>query len=351
MALLGGLRADQLIGDLTSQPDPGSPAAMKTVERLKKLGPKVIPRIIDALAMSDKKHTMVFVDILASYVNDKTLKFYQEGLADGGERVVSGTAWALSSANNYNANALLDFFDDKEVSKPALIEILKVHKDDLSVHDLLRRAYELEPKEKAALFRIIEDIITEDMVPDLINRMSGKDPAIKIHIMKLLGRFEREDIIRALEGQLTDPNKLVRSAALDALSRRDGNINIDKVAGLLQDPDLEVQNKAVDVIVKINHPDTIKYLVPALKVESEYTRMSAVPRSPSRRRSRRSHVPRDGSFARAAEGASTDTWSWRSGRIPERDSSSRARCAGRLFRNSSYRTSKRVSVTRWRADP
>jgi serine/threonine-protein kinase len=276
MALLGGLRADQLIGDLTSQPDPGSPAAMKTVERLKKLGPKVIPRIIDALAMSDKKHTMVFVDILASYVNDKTLKFYQEGLADGGERVVSGTAWALSSANNYNANALLDFFDDKEVSKPALIEILKVHKDDLSVHDLLRRAYELEPKEKAALFRIIEDIITEDMVPDLINRMSGKDPAIKIHIMKLLGRFEREDIIRALEGQLTDPNKLVRSAALDALSRRDGNINIDKVAGLLQDPDLEVQNKAVDVIVKINHPDTIKYLVPALKDESEYTRRSAV---------------------------------------------------------------------------
>jgi serine/threonine-protein kinase len=276
MAILGGFRADQLIGDLTSQVDPSSPAAMKTVERLKKIGPKVIPRVIDALAMSDKKHTMVFVDILASYVNDKTLKFYQEGLADGAERVVSGTAWALSSANNYNANTLLEFFDDKEVSKPALIEILKVHKDGLSVHELLRRAYELEPKEKAALFRIIEDIISEDMVPDLINRMSGKDPAIKIHIMNLLGRFERDDIIRSLEGQLTDPNKLVRSAALDALSKRKGNINIDKVAGLLQDPDLEVQNKAVDVIVRINHPDTIKYLVPALKDESEYTRRSAV---------------------------------------------------------------------------
>jgi HEAT repeat protein/tRNA A-37 threonylcarbamoyl transferase component Bud32 len=276
MAILGGFRADQLIGDLTSAADPSSPKVQKTVDRLKKIGPKVIPRVIDALAMSDKKHTMVFVDILASYVNDKTLKFYKDGLADGAERVVSGTAWALSSANNYNANSLLEFFDEKEVSKPALIEILKVHKDNLSVHELLRRAYELEPKEKAALFAIIEDVIKAEMVPDLINRMGGKDPAIKIHLMNLLSRFERDDINRALEMQLTDTNKIVRSAALQALSTRKGNISIEKIARLLQDPDLEVQNKAVDVIVKINHPDTIKYLVPAMKDESEYTRRSAV---------------------------------------------------------------------------
>ena len=65
-----------------------------------------------------------------------------------------------------------------------MIEVLKVHKNNLSVHELLRRAYELEPKEKAALFAIIEDIIKPEMVPDLINRMGGKDPAIKIHLMQ-----------------------------------------------------------------------------------------------------------------------------------------------------------------------
>jgi serine/threonine-protein kinase len=276
MAILGGFRADQLIGDLTSEPDPQSASAQKTVERLKKLGPKVIPRIIDALAMSDKKHTMVFVDILASYVNDKTLRYFKDGLADGGERVVSGTAWALSSSSNFNANALLDFFDESEVSKPHLIEVLKVHKQDLSVHELLRRAYELEPKEKAALFAIIEESVTEDMVPDLINRMSGKDPIIKMHLMQLLARFQRDDINRALEGQLRDTNKFVRSAALEALGKRGGEINVDKVASLLHDPDLEVQNKAVDVIVKANHPETVKFLVSALKDESEYTRRSAV---------------------------------------------------------------------------
>jgi len=276
VSLLGGFRADQLIGELNSQPDPSSPAAQKIVERLKKIGPKVIPRIIEALAMSDKNHTMAFVDVLASQVSDKTLKYYMDGLADGGDRVVKGTAWALSSSHNYNPNSLLDFFDEPEVSKPALIEVLSVHKRDLSVHDLLRRAYEMEPSEKAALFKIIEDSVTIDMVPDLIARMGGKDPAIKIHLMKLLAQFNKDDINRALEMQLKDSNKLVRSAALSALAQREGPVDIKRVSALLQDPDIEVQNKAVDVIVKINHPETIKYLIAALKDENEYARRAAV---------------------------------------------------------------------------
>ena len=276
MAILGGFRADQLISQLVGETDANSPAAHKLVERLKKIGPKVIPRVIDALAMSDKSHTIVFVDILASYVSDKTLKFYKDGLSDGGERVVKATAWALSSSNNFNVNALLDFFDDKEVSKPALLEVLKVHKADLSVHDLLRRAYELEPKEKAALFAIIDSVVTADMVPDLIARMGGKDPVVKIHLINLLSKFDKSGINQALEMQLKDTSRMVRSAALGALGERNGNINIEKITSLLLDPDLEVQNKAVDVIVKINHPETVKYLVAALKDESEYTRRSAV---------------------------------------------------------------------------
>ena len=276
MAILGGFRADQLITQLISENDTASANAQKLTERLKKLGPKVIPKAIDALALSDRTHQMLFVDILASQVSDKTLKLYKEGLADGGERVVSGTAWALSSSNNYNANALLDFLDEPEVSKPALIEILKVHKHNLSVHDLLRRAYELDSKEKAALFKIIEEIVSEDMVPDLIARMGGKDPTIKIHLINLLARFQHPEINHALEMQLGDGNKQVRSAALGALAQRGGGVDIAKVAKLLLDPDLDVQNKAVDVLVKLNHPETIKYLVPALKDESEYTRRAAV---------------------------------------------------------------------------
>ncbi|MEM6511875.1 MAG: HEAT repeat domain-containing protein [Pseudomonadota bacterium] len=276
MGFFGGFRADSLIAELVAMPDPSVPGAQKTIDKIKGTGPKAIPKVIDALALSDKTHTMVLVDILAAMANDKTLEQYREGLADGNERVVSGTAWALSSSTDYNANKLLDFFDDGEVSKNALIEVLRVHKEDLSVHELLQRAYDLEPKEKAAVFKIIEDMVKSDMVPDLIARMGGKDPVIKMHLMQLLTRFDRSDIVRALEGQLKDPNKMVRAAALKALATRGKNLNIQPVADCLLDPDLDVQSKAVDVLVKVNSPDTIQYLIPALKDENEYARRAAV---------------------------------------------------------------------------
>jgi HEAT repeat protein len=276
MSFLASFRSDQLLAQLVAQEETSSPAAKKIIAKLKTAGNRAVPKIIDALAMTDKTHTMVLVDILGELVNDKNLDMYREGLADGNERVVSGTAWALSSSTVYNPNALLDFFDDDEVSKAALIDVLRVHKQDLSVHDLLRRAYECDSKEKAAIFKIIEEIIKPEMVPDLIARMGGKDPVIKMHLMNLLAKFDKPEITNALEMQLKDPNKMVRSTALSALGTRGGKINIDKIAAVLTDPDLDVQNKAVDVLIKANHPDTVKYLVNALKDESEYARRAAV---------------------------------------------------------------------------
>ena len=276
MSLLGAFRADQLISQLAAEPQPDSRAAQNLIAKIKKIGPKVIPKAIDALALSDKSHTMVFVDILTSLVSDKTLEAYREGLADGNERVVSGTAWALSSSINYNVNHLLDFFDDPEVSKHSLIEILRVHKQDLSVHDLLQRAYEIDPKESGELFKIIEEIVKPEMVPDLVARMGGKDPYIKIHLIGLLGRFNKPEVNQALEIQLRDTHKLVRSAALSALASRGADVNIAAVSRLLLDQDLDVQSKAVDMLVQMKHPDTVKYLADALKDDSEYARRAAV---------------------------------------------------------------------------
>ena len=276
MSLLGGFRADQQINALIAEQDPDSDNARKLTQKLKNSGPKSIPKIIDALALSDKSHTMMFVDILSALVSDKSIESFREGLADGNERVVSGTAWALSSSTDYNANKLLDFFDDPEVSKPALIEILRVHKDDLSVHELLQRAYELDTKEKAALFRIIEDMVKPEMLPDLIARMGGKDPIVKIHLINLLAMYDRTEVNRALEAQLKDNNKMVRSAALSALGNRKEGINIEAVAKLLLDQDLDVLNKAVEMLIQLQHPNTVEYLAPALKDESEYARRAAV---------------------------------------------------------------------------
>ena len=276
MSFLASFRSENVLSQLIAEPDPSSDKARQLVEKLKKAGNKAVPKIIDALALSDKSHTMVLVDVLGALVNDKNLDLYREGLADGNDRVVSGTAWALSSSTDYNPNSLLDFFDDEEVSKAALIEILRVHKQDLSVHELLQRAYDCEPREKAAIFKIIEDTVRPEMVPDLIARMGGKDPVVKVHLMNLLARFDKPEISQALEMQLKDPNKMVRSAALSAMGSRADAINIEKIARVLTDGDLDVQSKAVDVLIKANHPETVKFLVPALKDESEYARRAAV---------------------------------------------------------------------------
>jgi HEAT repeat protein len=276
VSILGGFRADQLVNQLVAEQKPDSPAAKRLVNRIKKIGAKVVPKAIDALALSDKSHTMVFVDILSSLINDKTLPLFKEGLADGNERVVSGTSWALSSSTDYNANNLLDWFADPEVSKAALIEILRVHKQDLSVHELLQHAYDMEPNESAALFRIIEETLRPEMVPDLVSRLGGRDPVIKVHLINLIAKFNRPEINHALEMQLKDANKMVRSAALSALATRGDAVNIAAVSKLLQDPDLDVQGKAVDMMIQMNHPDTVKYLAEALKDESEYARRAAV---------------------------------------------------------------------------
>ena len=276
MAILAGFRADQLISQLVSEPSASTAKAQKAVAKLKSLGPAIVPNIIEALATTDKEHTSTLVNIMASLVSDKSLKYFVDGLADGGERVVAATTWALRNSHDFDANALLEYLADPEVSKPAVIDVLKAHKDHLNVHELLRRAYEMEPREKAALFKIIEDISTEDLIPDLINRMDGKDPAIKIHLIKLLSKFEQTEINRALEAQLDDTNKHVRSAALGALSTRKKDLNVKRIGQLLTDGDVEVQNQAVDVLVKIRHPDTLRMLIPALKSESEYARRAAV---------------------------------------------------------------------------
>ena len=127
MNFLASFRADQFLTQLLAHEDPASPAAEKLIAKLKKAGNRAVPKVIDALALSDKTHRMMLVDILADLIDDKNVDLFREGLADGNERVVSGTAFALSSSTNYNANKLLDFFDDEEVSKPSLIEILRVH--------------------------------------------------------------------------------------------------------------------------------------------------------------------------------------------------------------------------------
>jgi serine/threonine-protein kinase len=276
MNLFNSFQADRLISQIREEADPTSPNAKKAFQKLGKLGNAAVPKIFEALASADKRQTVEYVELLSSLIDDKTLPLIVRGLAESDPRTVSGTAWALSTNKRYNINRLVDFLGEDDYSKAAIVEVLTAHKDRLNVRQLLGQVYNLQPSEKAAVFKLVDDVTTEELVPDLLTRMDGKDPVVKMHLINVVARFDMPAVSKALLESLKDPNKLVRQAALAGIARSKGTIDVALIANLLLDPDLEVMNKAVEVICHANHPETAKYLLPALKAENEFSRRAAV---------------------------------------------------------------------------
>jgi HEAT repeat protein/tRNA A-37 threonylcarbamoyl transferase component Bud32 len=276
MNFLTAYRADALISQIREEADPSSVNGKKLFAKLRELGTGAIPKILEALASADKRQTVEYVELLSTLTSDKTLPLITRGLADADPRTVSGTAWALSTSKRYNVNRLVDLLGEDEYSKAGIVEVLQAHKDRLNIRQLLAQIYFLQPSEKAAVFKLIDEVTTEEMVPDLLARIEGKDPLVKTHLINVLARFNLPEVNKALQEALRDSNKLVRGAALSGIARSKTAIDVGLVSGLLLDPDLDVMNKAVDVIIQLNHPETAKYLIEALKAENEFSRRSAV---------------------------------------------------------------------------
>ena len=276
MSFFTNLRADRLVTEIRSSPDPTSSDTQKAVARLKDMGPGAIEAIFAALPEADKGATMAFVDVLGSLASHKTFPLFVRGLVEGSPRVISGITWALTASHSYPAHLLIDALATPGVSKSSLLEVIAAQKSRFGVRELLNAAYTQEPNEKAALFRVIGEIADKQSLPDLLGRVQGKDPIARVHIINTLARFNTPEVQTALQGLLKDPNKLIRSAALAALQRMDGPIDIERVCALLRDPELEVMNRAIDVVIKANHPETIQYLIEVLKDENENARRAAV---------------------------------------------------------------------------
>jgi HEAT repeat protein/tRNA A-37 threonylcarbamoyl transferase component Bud32 len=276
MSFFTNLRADRLITEIRSTSDQDSPVTQKAVARLKDLGPGAIEPVFAALPDASKTATVAFVEVLTGLVNQKTFPQFVRGLVEGSARVIHGISWALMSNRNYPPHLLIEALATPGISKPAILEIIAHQKDRFGVRELLTAAYQQEPNEKAALFRIIGEVATATSVPELVGRIGGKDPIARVHIINLLARFNTPEVQTALQTQLKDPNKLIRGATLSALQRMDGPIDIERICSLLKDPEIDVQNKAIDVVIKANHPDTIRYLIEILKDENENARRAAV---------------------------------------------------------------------------
>jgi HEAT repeat protein/tRNA A-37 threonylcarbamoyl transferase component Bud32 len=276
MSFFTNIRADRFITDLKAATDVAAPATQKAIAKLRELGPGAIEPVTAALADADKIATVAYIEVLTGLVNQKTFPKFIESMVMGSPRVVAGVAWALSSSRAYPPTMLLDALGTEGIAKSALLDVITAHRARLSVREILAAAYKQEANEKAALFRILGDLATDNDLPELIGRLNGKDPVARLHIINILSRFPKPEVQRALQLQLKDTNKLVRAATLGALAKMDGPIEIEQVCALLRDPEIDVQNKAIDVVIRANDPETIKYLIPVLKDENEYARRAAV---------------------------------------------------------------------------
>jgi serine/threonine-protein kinase len=276
MGIFGGYRADRLIAEVRESGDPGSARAKAALAKLQGLGVNAIKPVVDALATADKAETVAFVEVLTPLIDNKTFPALAEALADENPRAVAGVAWALASSRNYSPALLLDLLSKPGISRPAVLDVIAAHKQRFQLRDLLNAAYQQDPAEKAALFRIAGDLVDESSVDELISRVQGKDPIARTHIIALLARFGSPKVVAALQATLKDPNKLVRAAALKAITAGNGQVDPAQVAPLLRDAELDVQNQAVELLCRTRHPDTVRHLVPVLTDESEYARRAAV---------------------------------------------------------------------------
>jgi HEAT repeat protein/tRNA A-37 threonylcarbamoyl transferase component Bud32 len=276
MSFFTNIRADRFITELKEAKDVAAPATQKAIAKLRELGPGAIEPVTAALADADKIATVAFIEVLTGLVTQKTFPKFIEQMVQGSPRVVAGVAWALSSSRAYPPTMLLDALSTEGIAKSALLDVITAHRSRLSVREILAAAYKQEANEKAALFRILGELATDNDLPELVGRLNGKDPVARLHIINILSRFPKPEVQRALQQQLKDTNKQVRAATLSALAKMDGPIEIEQVCNLLRDPEIDVQNKAIDVVIRANDPETIKYLIPVLKDENEYARRAAV---------------------------------------------------------------------------
>src|SRR5262249_20884896 len=176
MSFFTNLRADRLITEIRSSTDPASPVMQKAVARLKDLGPGAIEPVFAALPEASKSATVAFVEVLAGLGSQKTFPQFLRGLVEGSGRVIAGISWALTSSRTYPPHLLLEALATPGISKPAILEVIAAQKNRFGVRELLAAAYQQEPNEKAALFRVIGEIADQSAIPEFIGRVGGKDP-------------------------------------------------------------------------------------------------------------------------------------------------------------------------------
>ena len=274
MGLLDSLKVNKAISILVGEQHASSVEAKEAINRIKAAGQSAAPKLIAAFA--DAPNNPNLESLLLNFLDNKSLPYYIDGLADEDRRVVSGVMRVLAKSGKYDPNKLYDLFEDPDIPKSALVQILLARKDMLNAKTLLGLLERVDKDVRQLVFRVLDSVATSDMVPDLIRYTNSKDPITRLYITKTLSRFSSNEVRDALLKLLQDSHKGVRQTALEGLGRMKVPVSSKFIVPLLRDPDLTVQAKAIETLIKIRDPDVVKYLIEILQDDSEYIRRAAV---------------------------------------------------------------------------
>ena len=274
MGVLDSHRVNRAIRVLLSDQDVPAAEQQQTLATLKQFAGHAVPKLIAALP--DSRTPGKIAELLVPLLNNTTLSLFLVGLFSPDTRVASRVMEVLHGARSYDPNQLLALFQDPDVPKGRLVEVLSRQKHALDPHAVLKLLDSVDKESRTLVLRLADEVATDALVPDLIGRLQGGDWLTRLYIARTLRRFSTEASRDALTKLLDDQHKTVRQAALEGLAGMRIPVDVGPICQRLRDPDLTVQGKAIETIVQINDPKAVHHLLDLLQDESEYVRRAAV---------------------------------------------------------------------------
>ncbi len=276
MGWLDEYRTNRLVERLLSLEDAGDPQLTPLLVKLKPLAVTAVPPIIMALSHPGPGRRQMLLTILGRLLDNESLPAYFGGLRDTNPNIVAATTELLKASNRYDPNRLVELFEDLEVSKSALIDILFHHRGALDSRQLLRSALRFEANSRATLFRLLEIKADPALIPELLNRLSARQPELRRNLVRALAQYRDPAVLPHLQAMLQDTDKGVRKEALKGLAVANAPLEVNVLCELLRDPDLSIQTQAIDAIVQRRDAHTVEHLLEVLEDEQEYVRRAAV---------------------------------------------------------------------------
>ena len=274
MALLDSFKANKAISVVLAHNQVSASELKDAVVKIKSIGESTIPKLIAAIAESPNNKPLE--NLLLNFIDNQTLPYYMDALTDEDKTIVTHVMRLLSKSQKYDPNRLIHLFEDPEIHKNVLVQILNSHTESLNSNKLFEALDKVDKKVRVLIFKVLEDIVQESMVPKLLIYAESKDPNPRLHVARLLAKFSIEQVRDKLLHLLKDNHNEIRLAALDGLGKMKIPVPAREICPSLKDPNLTIQARAIDTLVKIEDPNIVKYLVEILQDESEYIRRAAV---------------------------------------------------------------------------